>query len=187
MTALEWKRHLAEWRETGALVDLLPEVVALDGVHQPPEYHAEGDALTHTFMAVDAVSDDADARVFWAVLLHDIGKVETTEYVDGRWRSHGHAQLGASLVPGILERFGLDHIADSVAWLVKHHHFAFSWGKQVIKGLSKKQIKFCKNPLFPLLVEVCRADAAASLGKSQKGDFLNSILLLWEKASKDNL
>ena len=74
MTASDWKRRFEQWQESKELLHVLPEVAALVGVPQAVEYHAEGDALTHTLLAVAAVDAGADERVFWAVLLHDIGK-----------------------------------------------------------------------------------------------------------------
>ncbi len=172
----DWQRRLQEWNHSGNLAEILPEVTALDGVPQPADFHAEGDVLTHTLLAVEAVNPEADERAFWAVLLHDVGKALTTKFVDGRWRSHGHVNIGAEMVPDILGRINLDRIAEDVAWLVKHHHFALDWGNYVFEGLTSRQKKFCALPLFPLLVEVCQADAVASLGKSRKGERLDQIL-----------
>lgn len=187
MKAGDWQRHLREWRHSEHLAELLPEVTALAGVSQPAEFHAEGDALTHTLLAVDAVNPGADERVFWAVLLHDIGKAKTTKLVDGRWQSHGHMNIGAKMVPDILDRLKLNHIAADVAWLVKHHHFALDWGDYVFDGLTERQQRFCMLPLFPLLVEVCHADANASLGRSKKKERLNSILTqLLDKSGENN-
>jgi len=56
-----------------------------------------------------------------------------------------------------------------------------------MNGLTPKQVKFCYHPLFPLLVEVCRTDAVASLGKSRKKDFLDSVLLQLKTTSMDTL
>lgn len=155
---------------------LLPEVTRLHGVPQPQEYHAEGDVFVHTRLALEALPDDADERVLWAVLLHDVGKADTTEFVDGRWRSHGHTEQGAELAHGILTRSGREEIAEDVSWLVRHHHFVLSWNVHEGMTLSKKQKRFCANPLFPLLCEVVRADAAASWGRSTKGQQLEIIL-----------
>lgn len=176
MKSGSWQRRLQEWYHSGNLAELLPEITALGGVPQPADFHAEGDVLTHTLLAVAAVEPDADERVFWAVLLHDVGKALTTKFIDGRWRSHGHVNIGAEMAPDILGRLNLDRIAEDVAWLVKHHHFALDWGDYVFEGLTLRQRKFCALPLFPLLIEVCQADAAASLGSSDKGTRLNLIL-----------
>ena len=158
------------------LEEVLPEVAALHGVQQPAQYHAEGDAYVHTCLAVQSLSVGADERVQWAVLLHDIGKSRTTRFVDGRWRSHGHDVAGAKMVPAVLQRFGKQSISADVVWLVRYHHFALSWGVGTTGSLSQKQRRFCQLPLFPLLVQVVRADAAGSYGNSSKGDIVAHIL-----------
>ena len=157
------------------LDEILPEVAALRGVQQPPQYHQEGDAFIHTRLALEALPPDADERVQWAVLLHDIGKAKTTRFIDGRWRAWGHDSVGARMVPAIMERLGLQHISDHVAWLVRHHHFALSWGLGSSRPLSRKQRRFCNQPLFPLLIQVARADAAGSHSISDKGDLIGHI------------
>ena len=39
--------------ETGLLGDILPEVEAMKGVAQPPEFHPEGDVWTHTLLLLE--------------------------------------------------------------------------------------------------------------------------------------
>ncbi len=172
----DWQRRLDEWSETGEEIRLLPEVTALHGVSQAVKFHAEGDVYTHTRLAVSAIDPAADERVFWAVLLHDIGKLATTECVAGHWRSHGHVQKSAELVPAILERLKLSYLGDDVVWLVKHHHFVLDWGDFIYRKLTLRQRRFCGLPLFPLLVDVCRADAAGSLGCSDKLERLEWVM-----------
>ena len=177
MNSMKWKQDLETWVQDGTLKHHLPEVAALRGVEQPEKYHAEGDVLTHTLLAVEAVSPEADERVFWSVLLHDVGKSTTTEWLDGRWRSLGHEQAGAQMVPAILARFDLTLLATDVSWLVKHHGFALSWGKN-LSALSRRQQRFCDEPLFALLVEVATADARGAIGSSDKLERLQHILFI---------
>lgn len=169
MDAAQWKRHLAAWLADGGFNEKLPEVAALRGVLQADEYHAEGDAFVHTMLAVEAVTDDADQRVFWGVLLHDIGKALTTEFIRGRWRSHGHEEAGAKLVPAVMSRLGLMDLAEDVVWLVRHHDFLLSWNLKPGDELTSRQRRFMEHPLFPLLLQVNAADAAASWGRSNRG------------------
>jgi len=176
MRSGDWQRRLDIWTDTDALLTLLPELIALRGVRQSAEFHAEGDVYTHTRLAVNAVDPATDERVFWAVLLHDIGKPATTECVNGCWRSHGHVQKSAEMVPPALKRLALGRLIEDVVWLVKHHHFVFDWGAPALVQLTPRQKRFCALPLFPLLVAVCRADAVASIGSSRKGEMLESIL-----------
>lgn len=141
----------------------------LHNVPQPEEYHAEGDVYVHTMLAMAAVPDDADPRVFWGVLLHDIGKADTTAFIRGRWRSWGHAEAGSALVPAALDRLGLAELAGDIAWLVRHHTFHFSWNLEAEFRFSRNQRRFLEHPLFPLLLQVCLADADGSHGGSDKG------------------
>jgi hypothetical protein len=164
------KKLLARWVVDGSLSEKLPEVAALRGVLQSDEYHAEGDAYVHTMLAVEAVADDADQRIFWAVLLHDIGKAHMTAFVEGRWRSRGHEDAGAKLVPEIMCRLGLPELAADVEWLVRHHDFLLSWNLKPGDRLTSRQRRFMEQPLFPFLLRVNAADAAASWGSSRKGE-----------------
>ena len=119
-------------------------------------------------LAVSAVDDDADTRVFWGVLLHDIGKASTTTFTRGRWRSFGHAAAGAAVIPAILARVDFPELGADVAWLIRHHDFHFSWQLRADGRVTKQQRKFMEHQLFPLLLEVCAADAAGSEGVSVK-------------------
>ncbi|MBT1076123.1 HD domain-containing protein [Geobacter grbiciae] len=185
---MESARHCRElverWLADGSFDARLPEVARLRGVLQPEQYHAEGDAWTHTMLAMDAVPDDADPRVFWGVLLHDIGKAETTAFIKGRWRSWGHAEAGAGEVSAIMTRLGFPHLAGDVTWLVKHHTFHFSWNLTPGARLSPKQRRFMEHPLFPLLLEVCDADAAGSRGGSDKGVKIGQLADMYADVTK---
>jgi hypothetical protein len=73
------------------------------------------------------------------------------------------------MVPALMNRIGFPELASDVAWLVRNHLFHFSWHLPDNLSLSKKQRKFMEQPLFPLLLEVCLADAAGSRGIKDKG------------------
>lgn len=184
MTARDGKKMIASWQEQGLFAERLPELERLKGVPQPGEYHGEGDAFVHTMLAIEAVADEADIRVFWGTLLHDIGKSATTEMIHGRWRSFGHAEAGAAMAQTVMERLGLPELARDVAWLVKHHMFHFSWHVTPGARLSRNQLRFMEHPLFPLLLQVCAADAAASLGSSRKGDAVRLLAALHDDMTK---
>jgi len=163
VTAGDWKRELGKWLEGGCLQEVLPEVAVLKGVPQPHEYHPEGDALNHTLLAVEAVDYGDDERVFWAVLLHDIGKSRVTEFRDGRWRAHGHDRIGEEMAPAILRRFGRECLIDDVCWLIRHHQYEMSWQLAPGQKLTRRQKAFTEHKLFPLLKRVCIADRAGRI------------------------
>lgn len=101
--ALEWLDRL------GLLQQFLPEVAALRGVRQPPQFHPEGDVWTHTLMMLDRMPRERDATLAYAVLFHDIGKPPTTSIgqdADGNEiiRSPNHAAVGSEMAYEILDR-----------------------------------------------------------------------------------
>ena len=89
-------------RSTSASIDrLFPELQALVGCPQEPEWHPEGDVWVHTLMVIDQARtriDDLDRARKIAVMLgavcHDLGKPPTTAFIDGRIRSIDHEQAG---------------------------------------------------------------------------------------------
>lgn len=186
MRGRDCRELIERWRRDGSFDLLLPEVAALRDVPQPEKYHAEGDVLTHTMLALETVDDDADPRVFWGVLLHDIGKATTTVFIDGRWRAHGHAEAGADLVPAIMARIGHPELTKDVAWLVRHHLFHFSWNLRENPRLTKNQRKFMEHPLFPFLLRVCLADAAGSRGGDKESKILRIAEMYEEEFADGN-
>ena len=111
------------------------EVRALKGCPQDPVHHGEGDVWVHTRMVVEAlVADeswrglDAQARriVFWAAVLHDIGKPATTREEDGRITSRGHSRRGELMARSLLWRLGADmREREHIAALIGHHLVPF--------------------------------------------------------------
>ncbi|MDH4146045.1 MAG: HD domain-containing protein, partial [Acidimicrobiia bacterium] len=109
-------------------VEHFPELAALQGCRQDPEWHPEGDAWVHTGAVMDAfaaerVGDDhEDLVVGLACLCHDLGKPATTQFVDGRWRSPGHEAAGLEPTRRFIERLtNQDRLADEVLPLVADH------------------------------------------------------------------
>lgn len=88
--------------ETGLAAPVLPEVAPMDGVAQPPEYHPEGDVLTHVCAVLEHCPAE-DPVLSWAAVLHDVGKPPTFEVAD-RIRFSGHDQLSAEMAERALRR-----------------------------------------------------------------------------------
>jgi len=118
LTALVPSDGRVDW---GAIWPLWPELARLDTCPQSPVHHAEGDAGTHTRMVVEAlVADPAwqalgpkdRGLLFWAAVLHDVGKPATTKHEeDGTITSRGHSRVGASIA-----RYLLWHAGAPFAW-----------------------------------------------------------------------
>ncbi|MFG1610431.1 AAA family ATPase [Actinoplanes sp. NPDC049265] len=108
----------------------------LRDVPQDPIHHGEGDVATHTRMAAEALAAQAGwrelpppdrARLFAAVLLHDVAKADCTRTdPGGRVTAHGHSRRGDLSVRRILWELGAPHFwREHVAALVRHHQVPF--------------------------------------------------------------
>jgi tRNA nucleotidyltransferase (CCA-adding enzyme) len=124
---------LALGLDLGVIDALFPEVRALAGCPQEPEWHPEGDVWTHTLMVVDqarAMNGDLDRprllTVMLGALTHDLGKPPTTQVIDGRIRSLDHEQAGVAPATRLLDRLNVHSIdgfpvREQVLGLVAHH------------------------------------------------------------------
>src|SRR5262249_26365171 len=76
LTGREPQRGLDLLHESGLLLQILPEIEAMRGVEQPPEYHPEGDVFIHTRMMLGMMRNPTSVFAL-GVLLHDVGKPPT--------------------------------------------------------------------------------------------------------------
>ncbi|HXV21091.1 MAG TPA: HD domain-containing protein [Desulfuromonadales bacterium] len=161
--------RVARFESDLRLREILPEVFALAEVPQPPEYHPEGDALTHTLLALRHLPPAPDRRLAWAALLHDVGKALTTREIRGRLRAYDHDRKGAELAATILSRLGMEErTAADVVWLVRHHMFALSWQVRDEYGLTRNKWRFIEDRRFSMLLDLLEVDALASGARPDK-------------------
>lgn len=165
-------RGLGVLEETGWLKHF-PEIAALRGTQQEPEWHPEGDVFTHTQHCLDALvlltawqrsAPERRRLLMFGVLAHDFGKPSTTVRQEKRgalrWTSNGHESAGGPLAKSFLRRIGapLDYdlpVCALVAHHLAHHHGAAEFTDTAIRRLARK--------LAPATIDdlalVMRADA----------------------------
>ena len=151
--------------EVGAL-EFFPELDALRGVPQDPEWHPEGDVFVHSCLALDAaVAIREEMEDPWsemlAVLCHDLGKPAATVNQDGRWRSPGHDIGGLEPTRKFLERITAQPgVMEKVEALVKEHLRPTQlW--QAREDVSDSAIRRLSLRVdIPTLIRVAWADAA---------------------------
>ena len=156
----------------GLLAPILPEVAAMDGVAQPPQFHPEGDVWTHVKRMLSSVGPGADPALAWGVLLHDIGKPPTYEEAD-RIRFNGHDAVGARMAEEICGRLRLsnDESDEIVGLVAQHMRF------RNVRDMRASTLKrFMRQPLFPNLLELHRLDCLGSHGKLDLYEFCRGRL-----------
>ena len=103
--------------ELDVIARLFPELHALAGCPQEPDWHPEGDVWVHTLQVIDrarARVDDLPRAQQIAVMLgavcHDLGKPPTTALIDGRIRSMDHEERGIAPAAALLDRLNIHAI-----------------------------------------------------------------------------
>ncbi len=151
-------RGLRLLHATGLMEVVLPEVAALDGVPQPPEFHPEGDVLTHTILLFEHL-ESASPELAMGALLHDIGKAPTLERAVDRIRFPRHAKVGAEMADGIARRlrFSNDSRERVVDLVAQHMRFID------IRNMRIAKLKrFLRQPHFDDHLALHRADCLSS-------------------------
>jgi poly(A) polymerase len=142
---------------SGMLEDILPEITAMKGVEQPPEYHPEGDVWTHTLMLLEGLRQPSPALALGA-LLHDVGKPNTFRVAE-RIRFDGHVEEGVRIARNIMSRlrFSRDETERVEALVANHMRF------KDVEHMKESTLKrFLRMPDFEEHLELHRLDVLAS-------------------------
>jgi tRNA nucleotidyltransferase/poly(A) polymerase len=141
------------------LPEILPEIAAMKGVEQPPEFHPEGDVWIHTLMLLEGLRQPSITLAL-GVLLHDVGKPPTFRVAE-RIRFDGHVEAGTAMAGQILNRlrFSADQI-ERVESLVANH-MKFKDVRQMRESTLKR---FLRQPQFHDHMELHRLDCLSSHG-----------------------
>jgi len=157
--------------ETGLLMHLLPEVLAMKGVCQPEEFHPEGDVFEHTLGMLGLLEQPSETLAM-GVLLHDIGKPITQTFED-RIRFNNHDKVGAREAEKVCRRLRMrNEDADQVVWLVENHMRLALMPRM----RESKRKRLARHDAFGELVELCRVDCLASHGDLSGIDWVNRYL-----------
>ena len=144
---------------SGLLAAILPEVEAMVGIEQPPEFHPEGDVFVHTVLALERLRDPHPVLAF-GTLLHDVGKPPTQTRTD-RIRFNGHDEAGAVLAEAICRRLRLSTTDTArVTTLVREHLRV----KDLPRMRPAKSKRFLLRADATDHLELHRADCLASHG-----------------------
>ena len=145
--------------QTRLLKEILPEISAMKGVQQPPEFHPEGDVFAHTLLLLENLPNPCPPALAWGALLHDVGKPATFRVAPDRIRFDNHVDVGVKIAEEICEglRFS-NHDTAQILALVDNH-MRFSHATRMNQSTLKK---FLRMPAFDKHLALHRADSLAS-------------------------
>jgi len=144
--------------ESGLLRHLLPEISAMKGVEQPPEFHPEGDVFVHTLLLLDNLPQPCPVTLAWGALLHDVGKPATFRVAE-RIRFDGHVEVGVKIAEQICTRLHFSHDDTAQILALVDNHMRFGHVSQMKESTLKK---FLRMPAFDEHLALHRADCMAS-------------------------
>ncbi len=176
LTEGEARRGFELLDETGLLPFVLPEIAAMKGVEQPPQYHPEGDVWTHTLLMIEQLPTGTPATLAWGVLLHDVGKPPTfrpTAETGDRIRFDGHASVGERMGEEICRRFRFSNedTEQIVALIANHMRF-----KDVEQMRAATLKRFVRLPRFDEHMELHRLDCTSSHRHLKAYNFIQKML-----------
>ena len=173
------------------ILNYFPELKALIGVPQDPEWHPEGDVWNHTMLVVDQAAnlkkgeEKHDLGLMYGALCHDFGKPLTTKFIDGRWRSHAHDSKGVLPTENFLRRITDNRVLiEKVTNLVKEHLRPIQLFKERYRINPGTIRRLSLRVNIPDLVLLAKADYfGRSMSESETVRFAAGEWLL-EKAKK---
>ncbi len=173
-------RFITTLRDCGALKKILPEVDALFGVPQPPQYHPEIDCGIHTMMVLDDAAHQGYAlEVRFAALMHDLGKGNTPP--DILPRHIGHEQRSVELLKVLCERLRVPGECRDLGLLVARYHGDVHRAQQLRPDTIVRLFQSCdvwrKPERFTQILEACMSDAHGRSGHEQD-DYPQAAYLL---------
>ena len=155
---------------SGLMAAVLPEVAAMKGCAQPPQFHPEGDVFVHTRIMLDLLPAEVSLPLVFSVLFHDIGKPPTSQIDEtGRIRFNGHDRVGAEMTESVMTRLRFSRAEIDATVEMVRQHMVF---KDVPKMRVAKLKRFMARETFADELELHRVDCASSHGMLDNYEFL---------------
>ena len=155
---------------SGLMRQILPELEALKGCEQPPQFHPEGDVFQHTRLMLQLLPDEVSLPLVLSVLFHDIGKPPTSSVdEEGRIRFNGHDRIGAEMTEALMQRLRFSRAEIDATVEAVRQHMVF---KDVPNMRVARLKRFMARPTFVDELELHRVDCASSHGMLDNYEFL---------------
>ncbi len=179
-------------QQTGLMKHVFPEIHAMYGMEQAPEWHHK-DVFYHTLQVVDnaaALSDKMEIR--FAALVHDIAK-PVTRKIDRRkgYTFHGHDAVGEKMLNRVARRMKLpNQLRDYLKKLTLLHLRPIALAKNDITDSAVRRVMVAAGEDIDDLLTLCRADITSKNPvkvKKYMGNFERVEALMKDVQERDSL
>ncbi|MBI3934357.1 MAG: CCA tRNA nucleotidyltransferase [Acidobacteria bacterium] len=150
---------------------ILPEISAMKGVAQPPEFHPEGDVWTHTLLMLELLEGNCSETLALGVLLHDVGKPPTFRVAPDRIRFDNHVTVGVRMAEEICRRLRLSHDQTVQVAALVENHLRFKDVPQMRPSTLKR---FLRLERFEEHMELHRLDCLSSHRNLQNYEYVRA-------------
>ncbi|HEX9662212.1 MAG TPA: CCA tRNA nucleotidyltransferase [Candidatus Binatia bacterium] len=158
--------------ETGLLEAVLPEIAAMKGVEQSPDYHPEGDVFAHTLLLLGQLKAPTETLAY-GCLLHDVAKPVCMRREGEHITFYGHMERGAEMAEAILQRLKRSRDTwERVSYLVRSHLRHTQAPHMRLSTLKR----FLGEDAIDELLELTRIDALAANGDLTHYNFCKAKL-----------
>jgi putative nucleotidyltransferase with HDIG domain len=168
------KRAFELLDQIGLLREVLPEISAMKGVAQPPQFHPEGDVFAHTLLLLDHLPQPCPPTLAWGALLHDVGKPATFRVAPDRIRFDNHVEVGVKIAEEICRRLRFSSGDTQQILALVDNHMRFSHATRMNQSTLKK---FLRMPSFDQHLALHRADSLASHGNLSTYEFVKEKMV----------
>ncbi len=159
--------------DTALLREVLPEIVRMKGVEQPPQYHPEGDVFIHTLLLLDGLPAGCSPTLAWGALLHDVGKPATFRRAPDRIRFDGHVEIGVRMADDLLGRLRFSNREREQILALVENHMRFADVRRMKDSTFKR---FVRLPDFDEHLALHRLDCLASHANLELYDYTRQRL-----------
>ncbi len=159
--------------ETGLLQQVLPEVLAMKGVEQPPQFHPEGDVFVHTLLLLDKLPYPCPKTLAWGALLHDVGKPATFRVAPDRIRFDGHVEVGVKMAQEICRRLRFSNEDSEQIMALVDNHMRFADVQKMKESTLKR---FMRLPRFDEHMQLHWLDCQSSHADLTQYNFVREKL-----------
>jgi tRNA nucleotidyltransferase/poly(A) polymerase len=170
--------------KSGAIKELMPELLKMKKCPQPRNFHSEGDVWKHTKLALENLRSKKfkqefgeskfSSELIFGLMFHDMGKPYTMVKEPDRLHYNNHDAYSAERGSEIMERLKLSSTGldiDKTCWLISRHMIVTHTKRSAMKKTTLE--KYFYNPQNPGLdlMKLMHADIEASIPYRGKPDF----------------